>query len=223
MFSFLSYWLYESCDLFPVQVALWTLGQLVASTGYVVEPYRKYPTLLEVLLNFLKTEQNQGTRREVGSLSDIVFTDLLEEWREWEMFAVLIHSSGVDETSSPFPLCPCSWERDRSVREHCFVVVRCCDECFPFPSPLPMQAIRVLGLLGALDPYKHKVNIGMIDQSRDASAVSLSESKSSQDSCKLRGPVSGLPSARLTKPSLAVFRKSLVLENYEIIPHWFTW
>lgn len=50
---------------FNKQVALWTLGQLVASTGYVVEPYRKYPTLLEVLLNFLKTEQNQGTRREV--------------------------------------------------------------------------------------------------------------------------------------------------------------
>lgn len=45
-----------------------------------------------------------------------------------------------------------------------------------------LKAIRVLGLLGALDPYKHKVNIGMIDQSRDASAVSLSESKSSQDS-----------------------------------------
>lgn len=47
------------------QVALWTLGQQVASTGYVVEPYRKYPSLLEVLLNFLKTEQNQGIRREV--------------------------------------------------------------------------------------------------------------------------------------------------------------
>jgi len=31
----------------------------------VVEPYRKYPSLLEVLLNFLKTEQNQGIRREV--------------------------------------------------------------------------------------------------------------------------------------------------------------
>ncbi|EMP41525.1 Serine/threonine-protein kinase mTOR [Chelonia mydas] len=99
--------LQDSSLLAKRQVALWTLGQLVASTGYVVEPYRKYPTLLDVLLNFLKTEQNQGTRRE---------------------------------------------------------------------------AIRVLGLLGALDPYKHKVNIGMIDQSRDASAVSLSESKSSQDS-----------------------------------------
>lgn len=58
-----------------VQVALWTLGQLVASTGYVVEPYRKYPTLLEVLLNFLKTEQNQGTRREVGNVAHLVFTD----------------------------------------------------------------------------------------------------------------------------------------------------
>ncbi|XP_075695475.1 serine/threonine-protein kinase mTOR isoform X1 [Rhinoderma darwinii] len=99
--------LQDSSLLAKRQVALWTLGQLVASTGYVVEPYRKYPSLLEVLLNFLKTEQNQGIRRE---------------------------------------------------------------------------AIRVLGLLGALDPYKHKVNIGMIDQSRDASALSLSESKSSQDS-----------------------------------------
>ncbi|KAG8434781.1 hypothetical protein GDO86_012940 [Hymenochirus boettgeri] len=99
--------LQDSSLLAKRQVALWTLGQLVASTGYVVEPYRKYPSLLEVLLNFLKTEQNQGIRRE---------------------------------------------------------------------------AIRVLGLLGALDPYKHKVNIGMIDQSRDASALSLSESKSNQDS-----------------------------------------
>lgn len=99
--------LQDSSLLAKRQVALWTLGQLVASTGYVVEPYRKYPSLLEVLLNFLKTEQNQGIRRE---------------------------------------------------------------------------AIRVLGLLGALDPYKHKVNIGMIDQSRDASALSMSESKGGQDS-----------------------------------------
>lgn len=52
-----------------LQVALWTLGQQVASTGYVVEPYRKYPSLLEVLLNFLKTEQNQGIRREVCTVA----------------------------------------------------------------------------------------------------------------------------------------------------------
>lgn len=59
-------------------MALWTLGQLVASTGYVVEPYRKYPTLLEVLLNFLKTEQNQGTRREVRNMVHLVFKDCWE-------------------------------------------------------------------------------------------------------------------------------------------------
>jgi Domain of unknown function (DUF3385). len=38
-------------------VALWALGQLVGSTGYVVKPYNQYPTLLDVLINFLKTEQ----------------------------------------------------------------------------------------------------------------------------------------------------------------------
>lgn len=59
----------QSLSLTVHQVALWTLGQQVASTGYVVEPYRKYPSLLEVLLNFLKTEQNQGIRREVRTSS----------------------------------------------------------------------------------------------------------------------------------------------------------
>ncbi|XP_065216693.1 serine/threonine-protein kinase mTOR isoform X2 [Planococcus citri] len=69
-------------------VALWVLGQLVEATGYVVQPYNEYPALLDVLLNFLKTEQQPIIRRE---------------------------------------------------------------------------AIRVLGLLGALDPYKHKMNLGQID------------------------------------------------------------
>ena len=51
-----------------LQVSLWTLGQLIESTGYVVEPYKKYPKLLEVLLEFLKTEQSTGIRREVWIL-----------------------------------------------------------------------------------------------------------------------------------------------------------
>lgn len=62
----------ENLHLTFHQVALWTLGQQVASTGYVVEPYRKYPSLLEVLLNFLKTEQNQGIRREVWTGASIL-------------------------------------------------------------------------------------------------------------------------------------------------------
>ncbi|CAH1240669.1 MTOR [Branchiostoma lanceolatum] len=100
--------LQDSSSLAKREVALWTLGQLVECTGYVVEPYTKYPSLLEVLLNFLKTEQAPGIRRE---------------------------------------------------------------------------AVRVLGLLGALDPYIHKVNTGVIDRSSDSGAVvSLSDTKSSPES-----------------------------------------
>lgn len=42
--------------------ALWTLGQLVENTGSVVTPYQKFPTLLDTLLSFLKTEQQHFVR-----------------------------------------------------------------------------------------------------------------------------------------------------------------
>nr|FAA04053.1 TPA: mechanistic target of rapamycin [Lymnaea stagnalis] len=92
--------LQDSSSLQKREVALWTLGQLVESTGSVVEPYSKYPNLLDVLLNFLKTEQSITIRREV---------------------------------------------------------------------------IRVLGLLGALDPHKHRMNLGVIKDSE--AGVSKSEHK----------------------------------------------
>ncbi|XP_063975702.1 serine/threonine-protein kinase mTOR [Diachasmimorpha longicaudata] len=84
-------------------VALWVLGQLVGSTGHVVKPYMQYPSLLEVLINFLKTEQQPIIRRET---------------------------------------------------------------------------IRVLGLLGALDPYKHKMNLGQIDSQVDNQLTSVTDTKS---------------------------------------------
>ena len=46
------------------------------------------------------------------------------------------------------------------------------------------QTIRALGLLGALDPYKHKVNQGYVE-SRDGGVQSTGESKGSQD-CKYK-------------------------------------
>ncbi|KAJ8929828.1 hypothetical protein NQ314_017426 [Rhamnusium bicolor] len=73
--------------------ALCTLGQLVGATGHVISPYNQYPMLLDVLINFLKTEQQPYIRRET---------------------------------------------------------------------------IRVLGLLGALDPYKHKMHRGQIDYQPEA-------------------------------------------------------
>ncbi len=83
-------------------VALWTLGQLVESTGRVVDPYLKYPNLIEILINFLKTETVLRVRRET---------------------------------------------------------------------------IRVLGLLGALDPYKHKMNRGLIDNQKENILISISDFK----------------------------------------------
>ncbi|XP_038044243.1 serine/threonine-protein kinase mTOR-like [Patiria miniata] len=95
--------LQDSASLRKREVALWTLGQLVESTGSVVDPYKKYSNLLDVLLNFLKTEQSANIRRET---------------------------------------------------------------------------IRVLGLLGALDPYKHKVNQGFVDSHGEGgAALSMSDVK----------------------------------------------
>lgn len=73
--------------------AVWTLGQLIGATGHVIKPYNEHPILLDVLINFLKTEQHPFIRRET---------------------------------------------------------------------------IRVLGLLGALDPYRHKINRGQIDYQPEA-------------------------------------------------------
>lgn len=83
-------------------VALWTLGQLVSATGQVVTPYDTYPNLIDILINFLKTETDILVRRET---------------------------------------------------------------------------IRVLGLLGALDPYKHKINRGLIDSQNDTILISISDIK----------------------------------------------
>ena len=46
---------------------------MIESTGYVIEPYKKYPNLFELLLNFLKTEQSSTIRREVGIFKGSLF------------------------------------------------------------------------------------------------------------------------------------------------------
>ncbi|XP_060595349.1 serine/threonine-protein kinase mTOR-like [Ruditapes philippinarum] len=101
--------LQDSSALQKREVALWTVAQLIESTGYVVEPYKKYPKLLEVLLDFLKTEQSTGIRREV---------------------------------------------------------------------------LRVLGVLGALDPHKHKMNLGLIQKGESGTVLSMSDPKTGQDSAQ---------------------------------------
>ncbi|KAJ1552279.1 phosphatidylinositol kinase- protein kinase tor1, partial [Nowakowskiella sp. JEL0078] len=54
------------------ETALRTLGQLVSSTGWVIEPYIKYPNLLELLMSVLKAEQSSGIRREAVKVIGIL-------------------------------------------------------------------------------------------------------------------------------------------------------
>lgn len=54
------------------EVCLWTLSQLIESTGCVITPYQKYPGLLETLLGFLKTEQRPSIRSQTLRLMGLL-------------------------------------------------------------------------------------------------------------------------------------------------------
>lgn len=52
--------------------SLRTMGNLASNSGYVIEPYLRYPQLLSILINFLKTEQSLTIRRETVKLMGIL-------------------------------------------------------------------------------------------------------------------------------------------------------
>ena len=86
--------LQDSSSLQKREVALWTLGQLVESTGYVVEPYKQYPTLMEVVLNFLKNRTGPyHSQRSTYTLALLVrhtwryMTYLPSKYVHWQLFA----------------------------------------------------------------------------------------------------------------------------------------
>ncbi|KAI9000239.1 armadillo-type protein [Gaertneriomyces semiglobifer] len=54
------------------EAALRTLGQVSSNTGWVVEPYLKYPNLLGILIDILKTEQSADIRRETVKVIGIL-------------------------------------------------------------------------------------------------------------------------------------------------------
>ncbi|KPI99852.1 Target of rapamycin [Papilio xuthus] len=91
-------------------VALWSFGQVISAIGYVVTPYMEYPHLMDMLLNFLKTEQQTSDRTET---------------------------------------------------------------------------IRVLGLLGALDPYKHRVNQGLIDFQTMSTLIPIPDTTANYDNFEM--------------------------------------
>ena len=62
-------------DFYYIQLkhtSLWTLGQIISNTGYVIEPYKKYPTLLKILLSFLQSETSIPVRRETMRILGLI-------------------------------------------------------------------------------------------------------------------------------------------------------
>jgi hypothetical protein len=62
-------------DFYYIQLkhtALWALSQIIANTGYVIEPYKKYPNLLGILLDFLQTETVTEIRRETVRIIGLI-------------------------------------------------------------------------------------------------------------------------------------------------------
>lgn len=62
----------DQSNSFKRDAALKTLGQLSASSGYVIKPLLDYPQLLGVLISILKSESSQNIRRETVRLIGIL-------------------------------------------------------------------------------------------------------------------------------------------------------
>ncbi|CAG8629200.1 10732_t:CDS:2, partial [Scutellospora calospora] len=116
--------------------ALKTLGQLTSNTGFVIEPYQKYPKLLTILINILKTEQSPSIRRET---------------------------------------------------------------------------VKLVGILGALDPYRHKITIGSSDDS-------LTDPKSSNTDVSLLMTGMG-PSSEEYYPTVVINALMKILRDPSLSAH----
>eukprot|EP00457_Paulinella_chromatophora_P000061 gb/GEZN01000061.1/.p1 GENE.gb/GEZN01000061.1/~~gb/GEZN01000061.1/.p1 ORF type:complete len:2707 (+),score=463.21 gb/GEZN01000061.1/:107-8227(+) len=64
--------LQDKSSMVKREVALRTLGELVESTGYVIEPYLQYPRLLPVVLDTLKAGHSYKIRKEVQRVLGIL-------------------------------------------------------------------------------------------------------------------------------------------------------
>ena len=76
------------------EAALRTLGHLATNTSFVIEPYRKYPKLLFILMTTLKTEQLPSIRREAIKVMGIL--GALDPYRH--KMTLLGINDGVDDT-----------------------------------------------------------------------------------------------------------------------------
>ncbi|KAF9952831.1 phosphatidylinositol kinase- protein kinase tor1 [Mortierella alpina] len=78
--------------------ALRALGRLASSTGYVIDPYVKFPILLDILMSILKTEQSVKIRQETMKLVGVL--GALDPYRHKQMVVESGDSNQTEKTEN---------------------------------------------------------------------------------------------------------------------------
>ncbi|KAG0243175.1 armadillo-type protein [Mortierella sp. GBAus27b] len=78
--------------------ALTALGRLASNTGYVIEPYLRYPVLLDILMGIVKTEQSVRIRQETMKLVGVL--GALDPYRHKQMIMKSGDPNQTDKTDN---------------------------------------------------------------------------------------------------------------------------
>ncbi|SSD60463.1 probable Serine/threonine-protein kinase TOR2 [Saccharomycodes ludwigii] len=89
----------DQSNSFKRDAALKTLGQVAASSGYVIQPYLDYPQLLGILLNLLKTESSQNIKRETVKLIGVL--GALDPYKQRELERNSSEKVSVEQNAPP--------------------------------------------------------------------------------------------------------------------------
>lgn len=92
----------DQSNSFKRDAALKTLGQLAASSGYVIDPLLDYPQLLGVLINILKSESSQNIRRETVRLIGIL--GALDPYKHREVERASSTKISVEQNAPPIDI-----------------------------------------------------------------------------------------------------------------------
>ena len=143
------------------EVALRTLGQLVRATGHVVRPYLHHPTLLLTVLGFLRGAANQsaslGQRscRQACESRRAPATHILSALGQHRKFI----SAGIDFAGFSRGIELDAEYTTGGLPRMLKTNTISSDSAGVGTSPwsLRREAITMLGIVGALDPFKHKI------------------------------------------------------------------
>ncbi|TKR95489.1 hypothetical protein L596_009654 [Steinernema carpocapsae] len=101
VFPSLIKFLQDTSNLQKREAALRTMGRLSQNSGYVVDPYKDYPDLLDVLLKLLKNELSVSMRRQTVKMLGIM--GALDPYTH-KVFTGMVHSAKTKSFALSLPI-----------------------------------------------------------------------------------------------------------------------